>query len=261
MANYENNKNNNSVNMRNYDVALIAHSARGNLVVGIADYNMPAKPKKIISKVTPVANGQGQNSIAILDGINTYAIQAMKKGIIAENTRVLIVGNNNLCAKVRTILKMAKSAPEDIVNYLTKSLPKVNADYRKALSDFVQIIQAMSDKCKIAACDVYSYPIDRFNLVPTKANEERTIPEGAAGKKFVIENGIFTDEEMAQLWSSDIDISGEFELIVSGNNCSLKKDYLTSSMVFLNNTFNDIVNRIPKEVEVEEISCEDFFAD
>lgn len=257
MANYNNINNNsaaNKISIHNYDVAILAHSARGMLITGAATNS---NGKFLANDPISIGNGQGQNAIATFNAITELTADLMNAKAIREGSKILIIGNNNLCAKIRTILKMAKSSTEEIAAYLTKSLPRINSDYKEALTDFIDLIIALHENCNIAAHDIYAYPIDRFNLIP--AYEEAEMPEDAIGKRFTLTDGSFNDEAL-QGFEAGIKISGEFEIGGSNGSYYLKKDFLDSSSKLIADTFKRMLNKMPKQRETEELSAADFFA-
>ena len=243
MTNYANT---NKISVNNFDVAILCHVKGGHVIGGMVRKGQIAE-----KEATPMAiEGPGAKLISQMSKLTeiiTFAVNSQK---LLKGNNLLIVGDNNLCAKVRTIVKYAADTElETIVEGLTASLSsrglEIRAEYQQALADFAGLIVGLlTAGIRVAAHDIYSYPVDR--IVMTADTKDAEIPEELIGSKVEVKNGDFTDERL-QDWSIALDrISGAFTLIDANGHYGLKLDYMSDKRKLVNACFRTMCERMPE---------------
>ena len=241
MTNYANKK----ISVNNFDVAILCHVKGGHVIGGMVRKGQIAE-----KEATPMAEGPGSKLIAQMSKLTEIITFALNNKKLVKDNSLLIIGDNNLCAKVRTIVKYAGDTElETIVEGLTASLRnrgfEVRVEYQHALADFAAtIVGLLAGGIRVAAHDIYSYPVDR--IVMTADTKDAEIPEELIGSKVEVKNGDFTDERL-QDWSIALDrISGAFTLIDANGHYGLKLDYMSDKRKLVNACFRTMCERMPK---------------
>lgn len=246
MTNYATQK----ISVNNFDVAILCHVKSDHVIGGMVRKGQIAE-----QEATPMAiEGPGSKLIAQMGKLTEIITFAVNNQKLVKGNNLLIVGDNNLAAKVRTIVKYAADTElETIVDGLTASLSsrglEIRAEYQQALTDFAGLIVGLlTAGIKIAAHDIYTYPIDRIVMT---TDTEAVMPEELIGSKVEVKNGDFTDERL-QDWSIALDrINGTFTIVGANGHYGLKLDYLSDKKQLLTNCFRTMCERMPK-IQLEE---------
>lgn len=239
--------NNQKISINNFDMAILCHVKGSFIIGGVARNGQFSEPKATPMGVT----GPGSKFIAQVNKLNERIQYALDNEQLRTGDKLLIVGDNNLCAKIYTVMKYAGDTDvETMVEGLTASLinkgHEVRSEYKETLTIFVGLIVGLHNSgILVGAHDIYGSPIDKFVVNATA--KDATIPQKLINTKVKVKNGVFADKALKSWQSSLTRISGDFTLVESNGSYFLKWDYLPFKKKCVYECFVDMCKAMPAE--------------